>query len=120
MGSMALDECYDKQRQLYILESDKLKKEQLVQEHQKKMEKAKKVEKLMEKLQRESLNKQKLKLENEEKTKIEKEDPFLRIGSVMCRDWCQMMRVNWARMNPMDNAQRMRAARLHLQFVWDF
>lgn len=73
MGSMALDECYDKQRQLYILESDKLKKEQLTQEHQRKKEKAKKVEKLMEKLQRETLNKQKTKLENVEKTDSEKE-----------------------------------------------
>ena len=66
-GSLTLDECYDKQRELYIVESDKLKKEQLILEHQKKMEKAKKVEKLMEKLQRENLNKQNMKQKSEEK-----------------------------------------------------
>ena len=26
---------------------------------------------------------------------IDREDPFVLISSVMCRDWCQMMRINW-------------------------
>ena len=48
---------------------------------------------------------------------IEREDPLLLVGSVMCRDFCQMMRINWPRMSPVEQELRMSQARSHLQFV---
>ena len=62
-GAMPLDECYEKQRKLYISQLEKLEKEESTMEAQKKikMEKAKKIEKVMERLQKQSLLAQKQK-----------------------------------------------------------
>ena len=45
------------------------------------------------------------------------EKPKVLMVSTMCRDWSQMMRVNWERMPPEEKAKRLQEAREHLGFV---
>ena len=60
-----------------------------------------------------------LKPEIQEKCRkrIIKEKPKLLIGSVMCRDWSQIMNINWDRMEPEEIERRMKEAQIHLEFV---
>lgn len=58
-----------------------------------------------------------LAMQAEVERKIEAEEPMVLIGSVVCRDFCQTMRVNLANLDPADVARRMKAGRLHLEFV---
>ena len=46
-----------------------------------------------------------------------KEKPGLLIGSPMCRDWSQIMNINWPRMSQEERDARMKEAREHLRFV---
>ena len=48
---------------------------------------------------------------------IDEEDPEVLIASPMCRDFSQMMRINWPKMDPGERARRMRQAVAHLEFV---
>ena len=49
--------------------------------------------------------------------KVEKEKPGLLIGLPMCRDWSQIMNINWPRMSQEERDARMKEAREHLRFV---
>lgn len=48
---------------------------------------------------------------------IRDEDPHVLIGSVMCTQFSQMMRVNWSRVTAEARERRMADARAHLAFV---
>ena len=49
--------------------------------------------------------------------RVKKEKPGLLIGSPMCRDWSQIMNINWPRMSQEERDKRMKEARMHLRFV---
>ena len=49
--------------------------------------------------------------------RIKEEDPTILIGSPMCRDWCQMMQINWPKMSPLEKAKRLEETRQHIKFV---
>ena len=51
------------------------------------------------------------------RAKIIEEKPNLLIASVMCRDWSQIMNINWERMGSDEKTRRMNEARIHLDFV---
>ena len=51
------------------------------------------------------------------RARIMKEKPGLLIGSPMCRDWSQIMNINWPRMSQEERDARMKEARKHLCFV---
>ena len=51
------------------------------------------------------------------RAKIVEEKPNLLIASVMCRDWSQIMNINWERMGIDEKTKRMNEAKMHLDFV---